>query len=140
DWSDDGRGWETPQETEGISSGNLNLPAPIITLFDFFRFRDGDGVPGETIETCDPDVSGGSLDPLANSVWTATVPIYDDGDTCDAPNKTLSIVGYATIQILEVNPDGTIKVCVPCDTTAITGQGGGGDIGNLLAIIPDLVQ
>ena len=47
-------------------------------LFDYFRMRDGDG---------------------DNSIWTATLPVYDDGETCDNPSGFTLLVGFAVAEI-----------------------------------------
>ena len=101
--------------------GDARHPAPFPALFDYFRRRDGD----------DND-----------SIWTATVPVYEDDDVCENPNEAIPIVGFATIEIQMPNPppDSSVSVNVYCEITFIDGRGGGGEFGNLMGIIPNLVE
>jgi len=98
------------------------LIAPFPAIFDYFRMRDGDG---------------------DNSKWTATVPVYADGDTCTNPSGKTKIVGFAVVKIYAWRgpPDNEIDVFIDCKTlTYINARGGGGNFGNLKGIIPSLVQ
>ena len=101
--------------------GDARHPAPFPALFDYFRRHDGD----------DND-----------SIWTATVPVYEDDDVCENPNEAIPIVGFATIEIQMPNPppDSSVSVNVYCEITFIDGRGGGGEFGNLMGIIPNLVE
>ena len=124
---------------------NAKKPAPFINLFDFNRFRDGDGygvdsygnlIPLPLIQTCD-----GPKDP--DDVWTATVPVYDEpSDGCTNPNTSIKIRGYAKIQILMPSgpPNTNIVACVNCDFLVVEGRGGGGIYGELKGSIPNLVE
>jgi len=106
----------------GTVHDNEKKPAPFIALFDYFRYRDGDGDDGK---------------------WTTTVPVYaDDPDSCINPNTAIEIVGFATIEILMPNPppDSTVDVYVYCDLSVTEGRGSGGGYGNLRGSIPNLVQ
>ncbi len=96
--------------------------APFPALFDYFRFRDGDG---------------------NDNVWTAKVPVYEDNIVCDNPSGLTKIVGFAIIEIRgwKGPPDNTINVYIDCNRVVIgEGRGGGGSFGNLLGSIPNLVQ
>ena len=108
---------DTPIGTDG----DLKHPAPFPALFDYFRFRDGDG---------------------DNSVWTTTAPVYEDSDECINPNTKLKILGFATVKVIMPNPppDSTVTVQVECKYTVIEGRGGGGVYGNLHGSIPNLVE
>lgn len=91
-------------------------------LFDYFRMRDGDG---------------------DNSVWTATVPIYDDGDTCSNPSGFTKLVGFGVVKVLSYSgpPQNSVTVMLDCNSFVINeGRGGGGQFGTLKGSIPNLVQ
>jgi Ca2+-binding RTX toxin-like protein len=107
-------------ETPMGHTGTGKNPAPIIALFDYFRFRDGDG---------------------DNSVWTTTIPIYADGDVCENPNTLLDIVGFDKIEVTEVLPPSGTSLTVErtCEMTQIEGRGGGG-VGIIVGSLPNLVQ
>lgn len=101
---------------------NGKNPAPMIALFDYFRYRDDDG---------------------DDSVWTATIPVYKDSpDSCTNPNTAIEIVGFARIVVISPDPppSSNIQVHVDCNFSAIEGRGGGGTYGNLKGTIPNLVQ
>jgi len=104
-----------------IVDGNAAKPAPFPALFDYFRFRDGDG---------------------DNSVWTATAPVYEDNCPCDNPNTELTILGFASVTVRMPNPppDSTVTATVYCDFQVIEGRGGGGTYGSLKGSIPNLVE
>jgi hypothetical protein len=109
------------------TEGNIKQPAPFIALFDFFRMRDGDG---------------------EDKVWTATIPVYKDGDSCANPNGLTEIVGFAKIEIIMPCPppgtadcpSSTVRVRVDCNMSVVEGRGGGGQYGNLKGSIPGLVK
>lgn len=116
---------------------NVKSPAPFINLFDFYRFRDGDGGVGDTVDAC----LYGTLP--ANDVWSTTVPVYEDpGSTCANVSGPIKIVGFANIVIVMPNPppDNTVDVCLSCSDVVEPGRGGGGNIGNVLGSLPNLVQ
>ncbi len=100
---------------------NPKKPAPFPALFDYFRYRDGDG---------------------KNDVWTTTIPIYKDGETCTNPTGAMEIVGFANIIVKMPNPppDTSVKVWVDCNRSFVEGRGGGGNFGNLMGTIPNLVE
>lgn len=101
--------------------GNEKKPAPFPALFDYFRYRDGDS---------------------DNSVWTTTVPVYKDGDSCSNPSGSTLIVGFAKIVVKMPNPppDTSVSVWVDCNQSFVQGRGGGGNFGNLKGTIPNLVE
>ena len=101
--------------------GDAKHPAPFPALFDYFRRRDGDG---------------------NDSIWTATVPVYEDDDVCENPNGPRKIIGFATIEIKMPNPppDSSVSVYVYCDLNFVDGRGGGGGFSNLKGTIPNLVE
>lgn len=104
--------------------GSTTDPAPFPALFDYFRRRDGDG---------------------DDSVWTATIPVYeDDDDGCDNVNKTRKIVDFGKIivKMPTMPPEEgwkTVDVWIGCYTSFDDGRGGGGS-GNIKGVIPNLVE
>jgi hypothetical protein len=106
----------------GAINGNARRPAPMIALFDYYRYRDGDG------------------DDLA---WTATIPVYEDSEGgCENPNTSLTVVGFAEIVIYTTDPPplSSLNVHVDCNLKAIDARGGGATYGNLRGTIPNLVK
>jgi len=105
----------------GTVYGDDKHPAPMIALFDYFRYRDGDE---------------------DDSVWTATIPVYKDEDSCINPNTALEIVGFAKIVVFTADPPplSSLQVHVDCNLIVIEGRGGGGAYGNLKGTIPNLVK
>jgi hypothetical protein len=110
-----------PSTGRQMVDGNSAKPAPFPALFDYFRFRDGDG---------------------DNTVWTAASPVYEDVCPCDNPNTELSTSGFVTVQVRMPNPppDSTVTATVYCDFQVIEGRGGGGIFGNLRGSVPNLVE
>ncbi len=100
---------------------NPKKPAPFPALFDYFRYRDGDG---------------------NDDIWAATIPIYKDGETCTNPTGAMEIVGFAKIIVKMPNPppDTSVSVWVDCNQSFVEGRGGGGNFGNLKGTIPNLVE
>ena len=101
---------------------NPKKPAPMFALFDFFRYRDGDG---------------------NDDIWTATVPVYkDSAGSCTNPSGAVEIIGFANIEINLPNgpPDHTISITVDCDFAVIDGRGSGQTYGNAIGTIPNLVK
>jgi Flp pilus assembly protein TadG len=101
--------------------GNPNKPAPLQTLIQYFKFRDGD---------------------FDDSKWTTTVPVYEEvGETCGNPHGPIKIVGFAEIEVRMPNPppDKTITATVICEQHIVEGRGGGGLYG-LRGSIPNLVE
>jgi Flp pilus assembly protein TadG len=101
-----------------------NKPAAIRALFDYFRFRDGDG---------------------HDEYWTTTVPVYQDNEdgTCINPNTNIPILGFATIRVLTVNPQDLgrlLIVDIDCTLRVIDGRGGGNNYGSTKGKIPNLVR
>jgi hypothetical protein len=106
----------------GTVLGDDKHPAPIMNLFDYFRYRDGDG---------------------DDSIWTATVPVYEDpGPTCLPPNTDLVIIGFSTMIVTDVEapPNQLFDADYLCDFKVINGRGGGTTYGNLRGTIPNLVR
>ena len=113
-------------DTGGGVSGNGKKPAPMPTLFDYFRRRDDDG---------------------DDSVWTATVPVYkevgDHPDACKNPQGSIEIVGFAIITIFEPigPPDTSLSVNIDCRYSFLDDtRGGGGSGGYVKGTIPNLVE
>jgi len=101
--------------------GNSAKPAPFPALFDYFRFRDGDG---------------------DDTIWTAAAPVYADECPCSNPNEALTILGFAAVKVRMPNPppDSTLTASVNCTFQVIEGRGGGGTYGGLKGSIPTLVE
>jgi hypothetical protein len=110
-------------KSNGDPTTNRSNPALFETLFDYFRYRDGDNNPME---------------------WSATVPVYEDnsiGYDCTNPTGSLKIIYFSKIIVTMPNPppDKTITVHWDCNQSVITGRGGGAG-GNLKGSIPNLVE
>ncbi|HSM47578.1 MAG TPA: hypothetical protein VK872_07155, partial [Draconibacterium sp.] len=105
----------------GTVDGNAKEPSPFIALFDYFRYRDGDG---------------------NNNIWTTTVPVYKEEGACKGPSGLEEIVGFTTVEIKAANPPPltTVSVEVYCDQTFTEGRGGGMHYGQLKGSIPNLVK
>jgi len=108
----------------GTVYDNDKKPAPMLALFDYYRYRDGDG---------------------DNTVWTATIPVYKDAVAapgCMNATGSLEIVGYAKIVVMSPNPppSSNIQVHVDCNLSMIEGRSGGGNFGNVKGTIPALVK
>lgn len=121
---------------EGVNSGNVGTiegnaanPQDMTALFDYFRYRDGDGNDAE---------------------WSTSIPVYQDttvqdGDNtadCDNANDDRKIVGFARIVMEQTNPPPatSLAVRVDCDFTVIEGRGGAGTFGNVVGSVPHLVK
>jgi Flp pilus assembly protein TadG len=74
-----------------------------------------------------------------NDAWTAGVPVYEGSD-CSNPNEFITIVGFATIVITNVqdSPVHQIDGYVICDSYK-SGRGSGGEYGTK-GTIPGLVE
>lgn len=114
-------------------------PAPMLALFDYFRYRDGDS---------DYYDEYGNLVALKDDIWSATVPVYKDSPdvNCETtgsnPVNDIEIVGFADIMVFMPNPPPAtnIDVKIDCRFHVIDGRGGGGTFGNLKGKIPNLVK
>jgi len=133
--------WTGPNTNTGViigNPGNLKSAIPLINLFDFFRYRDGD----------DPGTSTGLINTCKgfkhhDDVWTATVPMYKEAVAgCTNPSSDREIIGFAKVQILKINqpPLTSIDVCLDCNFSVEAGRGGGGTSGHVMGHIPNLVQ
>ncbi|MBC2705444.1 pilus assembly protein TadG-related protein [Desulfobacula sp.] len=149
-----------PEDTPvaDIIEGQIKTPAPFIALFDFFRFRDGDGevvnnpssgdavddmvvlcadfseidagtVPGSfTIE----NEVGDDVDVVpADTVWTTTVPVYkedNDEEGCVNPTGDIEVIGFAKVHIISPNPPPDSTVIVCLDCGYTIEPGRGGGV------------
>lgn len=95
-------------------------PAPFPNLFDYYRYRDGDG---------------------NDSIWTTAIPVYEEEGNCSAPH-TETILGFATIIVKGYNgpPNGNVEADVVCDLSVIERRGDGNTFGGLKGSIPNLVE
>jgi len=107
----------------GTVYNNEKKPAPMLALFDYFKYRDGDG---------------------DDTVWSATIPIYKDTspDSCMNANTSIEIVGFANIVVIAPDPPPStnIQVRVDCNFSVVEGRGGGGAFGNIRGTVPSLVK
>lgn len=146
---------ETTPDLTSVQNGPVTpgkTYAPFMALFDFFKFRDGDGedidgIVGNPLQvtTACPPSSGLPTTMFADEVWTVTVPVYKDNriaPDCMNPVNASEIIAFANVQILMANPppDQSITVCLSCVTVVEPGRGGGGINGNVIGDIPNLVQ
>ena len=116
-------------KTNGDPASNLNKPMPMMALFDYYRFRDGDD---------------------DNDVWSATIPVYKDdtvqttdpGPECNNPHGRLEVLGFAKIKVIAPNPPPAVnlQVQVECAFSVVQGRGGGGNFGNIKGSVPNLVK
>ena len=111
---------EDPESDQMIDGNPTHPPAAIIALFDYFRFRDGDG---------------------DDSIWTATIPIYEDEESCINPNTLIGLEGFTEIIVFNVTPtpDNNFDVFIDCDMKVIHARGGAGP-GEVKGSIPNLVE
>jgi hypothetical protein len=82
--------------------------------------------------------SSGACD--GNCEWSTFVGVYDFAD-CSNPNTSLTIVGFATMVIYQVEPppDRLIRARVECDAVQPNARGGGVNFGTK-GSLPGLVQ
>jgi len=123
-------------------------------LFDYFRFRDGDGVTlsdGSVAISMDEngvghgiDLDGDGTDDITDpdAIWTATAPVYEDECPCANPNEELTIVGFAKVQVImpQPPPNSNVVARVDCSTFVDYARGGGTTFGSLMGSIPQLVE
>ena len=105
-----------------------------------------DGVPlndAEGNRLYYPDYPDGTTPgpPRNKHVWTTTVAVYDL-DTCDNPNTSIGIGGYATVTITDVlgPPDKLIEGVVVCEIVVSEDNRGGGGKYGTNSPIPNLVE
>jgi hypothetical protein len=129
-------------------------PSPIFTLFDYFRYRDGDD--DTTVDTAVYDADGKELYPAnhtfdKNDIWTSMVPVYkDSGVDCktvgsnpgNGKDGAEEIVGFAKVMIIQPNapPSKDLTVKIDCNFAVVDGRSGGGTYGNIKGTIPSLVK
>lgn len=143
----------TPYGASGeLTVETANAPSPMFSMFDYFRYRDGD--EDYTVEEDIYDLDGTTLLYPAghvfpkNSIWSSTVPVYDDDENVNCngtgtnPNTELPIVGFAKVMVIQPNPppDNNLNVMIDCKFSVIEGRGGGGVYGNIKGTIPNLVK
>jgi len=143
----------TPYGASGeLTVATANAPSPMFTMFDYFRYRDGDQdytVQDQPIK----DYDGNVLYPVGhtfvrNTIWSSTVPVYKDNPNVDCagtgtnPNTELPILGFAKVIIVQPNPppDNNLNVIIDCKFSVVEGRGGGGFYGNIKGTIPNLVK
>lgn len=118
-------------------------PAAFFAAFDYFRFRDEIPIPENGVSF---DTDGDGINDLTvtdpDAVWSGTIPIYEDEDSCINPQGSIKIVGFAIIHVVRPNPppDTTILAKIACELNIIGGKGGGSTTGYLKGDIPLLVE
>jgi Putative Flp pilus-assembly TadE/G-like len=90
----------------------------------------------------------------ATGIWRVLLPVYEDSGTCNNPNKSIPIKGFATMDISKVDctasdPKEPYKTCSPGKEDIVegiiacgiidVGRSGGGEFGTA-GYIPGLVQ
>ena len=117
-----------------LFNSDVNNPAPIEALFDFWKERDDDE------EYNFPDQAPFNLAEFdRNDVWVATVPVYAETLPCKNPTGEILIVGQADIIVTQINgpPEKSIDAVIDCNYKALRGGGAGGGTKGLL---PNLVE
>ncbi|MDT8380432.1 MAG: TadE/TadG family type IV pilus assembly protein [Desulfotignum sp.] len=120
-------------------------PVPFLTLFDYFRFRDGDELGDDlnadgTITLCD----GNNYYP--DEIWTTVLPIFKETVEIGCSNPTnataRTIEGFAYVQIIvpDRSDPGQLKICYDCDWVVEHGRGSGVNLSNVKGSIPSLVE
>jgi hypothetical protein len=135
-------------KSNGDIASNTSKPMPMMALFDYFKYRDGDDdfTVAKDILDADGNVlyqTGDVID--KDKIWSATIPVYRDDaipPACDNPTGRTEIVGFARVKVIAPNPPPStnLNVSLDCEFTVIEGRGGGGTFGNLRGTIPSLVR
>jgi hypothetical protein len=135
-----------------VGADKAKSPAPFITLFDYFRYRDGDEdvLYEENVYAEDGTLlhTAGDVLYAKDDVWSATIPVYKDDTDVDCettgsnPNTSIEVVGFARVKVIKPNPppDSTIDVHVDCNIIYIDATGGLGPFGEVRGTIPHLVK
>jgi hypothetical protein len=91
---------------------------------DFQALYDTKAVCSTTGTLCSAEACTG------NCEWSTFVGVYDFAD-CSNPNTTLTIIGFATMVIYQVEPppDRLIRARVECDAVQPNARGGGVNFG-----------
>ncbi len=105
--------------------------------------------PGEGMEFINGNVASVFPDLIAlyqskmdaNGFWDTFVPVYES-PSCDPPNGTISIIGYAAVRIYDVqgSPNHQINATILCNVFEGQTTGGGPVFGPVLSTIPGLVE
>ena len=80
-------------------------PVPVVNVGNVIEF--GGGTVGTMLE----DLAARFAQEAAkgNVPWRVTIPVFDDEDVCQNPNKAYEVIGYATMDILDVITTGNNK-------------------------------
>ena len=178
--------WEVPEDTanhvyaskdftaiaDADNDGSQDIDgsgqiASFNALFDYFRFRDEDGIDTDGDghpDALDMDGDGiadgidsdgdGTIDIThPDAVWSTTIPVYrddawegsdhdQDNPYCINPNTELKIVAFARVVVIKPNPppDTNVKALIDCNYDFVQDVGGGGMSGNIRSSIPSLVE
>ncbi len=121
----DGNTSEYAINQSGNIANNPNNPSPMFAIYDYFRYRDGDG---------------------NNEIWSTYTPVYEEyGETiadCSNPNQSKKIVAFAKVEVIMPKrpPYSEVDVKMNCNLEFGDEQGSGITAGNVYGTIPKLVQ
>jgi Flp pilus assembly protein TadG len=81
------------------------MAVPVVNVGDIIEF--GGGV----VQTMLQDLAARFAEEAAKGggKWRVTIPVFDDDDTCQNPNKPYEVIGYATMDIENVIMSGNNK-------------------------------
>lgn len=121
-------------EIDGMRTGSYTTPA--VAVGDSLNFTGGN------VASALPNLINlynAKKDP-ATGFWDVFVPVYGNGGSCANPNGAMTIVGFASIRVTNVQgpPTQQIDAIVSCNLVE-PGRGGGSDFGTV-GSIPGLVQ
>ena len=107
-----------------LDKSTSKTPMAAAALFDFFRFRDGDG---------------------DNTRWRTIAPVYEefgvDFNDCKSTSGPKKILGYAVVDITNYDVGAkSFNVDMNCQLVVEDDRGGGTTYGNLRGKIPNLVK
>jgi len=102
------------QDVDAIIKGG---PVPDVDIGDIIEF--GGGV----VQTMLDDLVVRFNAEKVNGIWTVHIPVFEDNNVCQNPNKAYVVIGYATMDIYDVITTGNNKglygkiVCEEADMT-----------------------
>lgn len=124
----------SPGATAGTTQFNF-LGGELASVFNSFqRLYEAKAVCSTTGVPCSTSSCDGTCE------WSTLVGVYEFPD-CSNPHTPLTVVGFATATIYEVQgpPDRVVRARVACDRVQPDGRGGGANFGTK-GSIPGLVQ
>ncbi len=113
-------------------------------------YQSPESYPGDGMEFTNGNVASAFPDLIAlynykkdpaTGYWDTFVPVYES-PSCDPPNGTIPIIGYAAVRITNVqgSPNHQIDATVLCNVFEGQTSGGGPIFGPVLSTIPGLVE